>query len=322
MFHILPLLLIILSLGVIAVLVARRYPELTLLDLDTIPDRKEKKVKKELLTRKASKRSKEQHEKIVRGLAPVVARWGVVQSSFRGYVKRLKDEVKTPGLRRSSVVQEHTTQSQEIFSAQPHVEDSAGDVLENKKEGATEDTLKRGIRALQEERFQEAESAFIRAIERDQKDVRAYEGLADVYVAQKQYEEARETYLFARKLDPQNVTFLTKLAFLAEEMGDWAMAIGYYEDAVVLEDTNASFFAKLAELYLKVGDMTSSQEAMVQAVELLPRHLPYLDMLVEISIMVQDKEKAEEGMHAIRMIDASYARLDSFRDRVAEMGVA
>jgi len=319
MFHILPLLLIIISLGIIAVLVARRYPELTLLDLDTIPERKEKKVKKELLTRKASKRSKDQHEKIVRGLAPVKEKWSMVQSSFRGYVKRLKDEVHAPGFRRPSGAKKTAPVASVITIEESLVEETETVVPIQKKDVSADDLLRRGGRALEEEKFQEAESAYIRAIEHDQKDVRAYEGLADVYVAQKQYTEAKETYLFARKLDPDNVSFLAKLAFLAEETEEWSEAISYYEDAVLLEDTNASFFAKLADLYLKIGEESSAQEAMIQAVELLPRHLPYLDMLVEISIMVQDKERAEEGMQTIRMIDATYARLDSFRDRVAEL---
>lgn len=313
MFHILPLFLIIISLGLLVVLVARRYPELTLLDLDTISERKEKKVKKELLTRKASKRAKEQHARIQRGLAPVTGGWNRMQTSFRSYVKRLKDDVSP---RRMRSTRPAPTPPVTTASATAEVPSQMTTIP---KDDTIEAMLKKGARALEEQKFQEAESAFIRAIEHDQKDVRAYEGLADVYVEQQQYEEARETYLFAQKLDPSNVSFVLKLARLSEMMEQWQDAVAQYEAAVLLDDANASHFGKLAELYLKLDQPVAAYEAISQAVELLPRHLPYLDMLVEISIMVQDTDRAEEGIQSIRMIDPTYSRLDVFRDRLAEI---
>jgi len=188
-----------------------------------------------------------------------------------------------------------------------------------KNETLIDDMLKKGTRSLEEEKFQEAERIFIRAIEKDQKHVRAYEGLGDVYVKQGQYGEAKETYFFARKLDPQNVALLVKLASLEEDAGSWISAIQYYEEAIMIDDANPAFFATLADLFIKAGQGASAFEAIHQAVELLPRHIPYLDTLIEISIMVQDKQRAEEGMQAIRMLDPGYQRLDLFRDRIAEM---
>jgi tetratricopeptide (TPR) repeat protein len=307
MFHIVPLFLIIISLGVIVVVIARKYPELTLLDLDTIPDRKEKQKKRELLSRKASKRSKEQQEQFLHRLEPVKRAWKNTQTSFRTYVKQLKDDVES---KKQSAERAKDTK---LPSVEKSVQSTGGIIS---------DIIKKGKRAIEEKKFQEAESLFIRAIEHDQKSVDAYEGLGDVYSGQQQIEEAKETYLYAKKLDPQNVSVLVKLASLAEEDEAWVKAIQYYEEAVLIEDTNAVFFATLAELFLKTNQKESSYEAISQAVELHPKHLPYLDSLVEISIMMQDKNRAEEAVQAIRMVNPNYTRLGVIKERVAEMGDA
>ncbi len=311
MFSIVPLFLLIISLGVIVVLVVRKYPELTLLDLDTIPDRKEKQKKKEILSRKASKRSKEQQEKFVGFLIPFTHAWKSVQSSFRTYVKKIKDDVESAKKEKNeSVVRTTDT---------PISQDVSIPSVSVRREETIEDILKKGERALNEKKFQEAESAFIRAIETDQKYAAAYVGLGDVYEAQQQLNEAKETYLFAKKLDPQNTSLLEKLAHLAVQKEEWIEAIQYYEEAVLVDDMSHSMFATLADLFLKTEEPQSAYEAISQAVELHPKHLSYLDSLAEISIMVQDKIHAEEAVQAIRMIDPEYTRLTLLKDRIAEM---
>ena len=312
MFNIVPLFFITISLGIIVVIIARKYPELTLLDLDTIPERKEKQKKKEIFTRKVTKRSQEQQEKIIHRLLPMKAKWKDTQSKFRVYVKKLKDEIeetKKVNASDTSAKVSQTTVSK-VLEPTPSVEGVAETI---------EDCIKKGKRACEEKKFQEAESAFIRAIEIDQKNVPAYEGLGDVYMKQGQYTEAKETYLFAKKLDPKNISLLAKLAKLAEGDEQWVQAIQYYEEAVLVDDANAGTFAKLAELFQKTGEPALALEAIMQAVELRQNYVPYLDSLVEISIMVQDKLRAEKGIQAIRMLDPDYTRLTLLKDRVAEL---
>jgi len=54
MYSILPFALIIISLAIIIIIVVRRYPQLTLLDVDSIPEVKIEKKKVELLKKHAS----------------------------------------------------------------------------------------------------------------------------------------------------------------------------------------------------------------------------------------------------------------------------
>ncbi len=302
MFNIIPLFLIIISLGVIVVIIARKYPELTLLDLDTIPERKEKQKKKEILTRKANKRSKDKQAKFLDRLTPVQHAWKKSQTSFRTYVKKLKEDVEESKKPTSNVqTVQHASEAQST------------------KEETVDSIIKKGRRSLDEKKFQEAENTFIGIIENDSKHAPAYEGLGDVYAAQQQYDEATETYLYARKLDPQNISLLVKLAVLSEQSEAWIDAIQYYQEAMLVDDTNHEMFAKLSELLEKANEPQAAYEAISQAVDLHPKHLPYLDSLVETSIMVQDKNRAEEVVQAIRMIDPEYTRLGLLKDRIAEM---
>lgn len=313
MFSILPLFFILISLAVIVVIIARKYPELTILDLDTIPERKEKQKKKEILSRKASQRSKDQQEKMKHALAPLGKLWKNIQTSFRRYVKRLKDDVaekRTHRMPRREKTETASKRSEPIQVFKP---------IEEAHEETIEDILRKGTRALEQGNAQAAESAFIHAIETDKKDARAYEGLGDVYLSQEQLAEAEESYQFAHKLAPKAVSTLEKLAKLAMGREEWTKAIQYYEQAVLVEDTNATFFAVLAELFLKAGQPDSAYEAISQAVEIMPKHIHYLDMLTEISIMVEDKSRAEEAAQAIRMIDPEHPRLAAFKERIADM---
>ncbi|OIO18685.1 MAG: hypothetical protein CO029_01205 [Candidatus Magasanikbacteria bacterium CG_4_9_14_0_2_um_filter_41_10] len=316
MFSIIPLFLILFSLGVIVVIVARKYPELTILDLDTISERKEKQKKKEIFSRKASQRSKEQHARMKDVFAPVGKVFTSIQISFRKYVKKLKDEVeeKKQQVSLSLPSRQHRSHGDNAIS---HVFQPIESVS---KDETIDDMLKKGMRALEQENAQTAEAAFIRAIETDKKDARAYEGLGDVYHSQEQLLEAEETYLFAHKLSPKSVSILEKLAKLALGKEEWNTAIQYYEQAVIIEDTNATFFATLAELFLKAGQPDAAYEAVSQAVDLLPKNIHYLDMLTEISIMVGDKSRAEDAAQAIRMIDPEHPRLAAFKERIADMG--
>ncbi|PIR76332.1 MAG: hypothetical protein COU32_02510 [Candidatus Magasanikbacteria bacterium CG10_big_fil_rev_8_21_14_0_10_42_10] len=317
MFSILPLFLILLSLGVIVVIVARKYPELTILDLDSIPERKEKQKKKEIFSRKASQRSKEQQVRLRKSLAPMGMAWKNTQTSFRKYVKALKDDVQEKKYHTSF---SRTSRKQEASNVDVPTPARVFQPVEHtQKEETIDDILKKGARALEQGNPQTAEASFIRAIEKDKKDARAYEGLGDVYLSQEQLAEAEETYVFAHKLAPQQISGIEKLANLAARREEWTKAIQYYEQAVLIDDTNPSFFEMLAELFLKVSEPQSAYEAISQAVDILPKHLPYLDMLTEISIMVADKSRAEEASQAIRMIDPEYSRLDVFRDRIADM---
>jgi len=318
MFSIIPLFLILLSLGVIVVIVARKYPELTILDLDTISERKEKQKKKEIFSRKASQRSKEQQARMKDVLAPVGKMWAGIQASFQKYVKKLKDEVeeKKQQVSLSRPALQHRSHG-ESADATPHVFQP---IESASKEETIDDMLKKGMRALEQGNAQTAEASFIRAIEADKKDARAYEGLGDVYQSQEQLAEAEETYLFAHKLAPESVSIIEKLAKLSLGKEEWNTAIQYYEQAVIIEDTNATFFATLAELFLKAGQPDAAYEAVSQAVDLLPKNIHYLDMLTEISIMVGDKSRAEDAAQAIRMIDPEHPRLAAFKERIADMG--
>src|SRR3989339_372095 len=317
MFSILPLFFILISLAVIVVIIARKYPELTILDLDTIPERKEKQKKKEILSRKASQRSKNQQERMKHVLVPFAKVWEKIQTSFRHYVKRLKDEVAEKKQYRMPMrIAKKKEVSSELSAAREHVFKPYDDT---DREETIEDILKKGSRALEQGNAQAAESAFIHAIETDKKDMRAYEGLGDVYLSQGQLAEAEESYQFAHKLSPTSVSTLEKLAKLAMGRDEWTTAIQYYEQAVLIEDTNATFFATLAELFLKAGQPDAAYEAISQAVEIMPKHIHYLDMLTEISIMVGDKSRAEEAAQAIRMIDPEHPRLATFKERIADM---
>ena len=326
MFSILPLLLIIVSLGIIIAIIVRRYPQLILLDLETLPEREQKKKKRELFTRRAKKRSEAKNAKLVRSLGePLGAWWKKTQETFRRYTQRVWNDTK--GIASSTTKKfEKNISPKQIIKKTQGVEPIEVSTTKSSSLGGSHGEDMRSIlqharRAVQDEAWEKAEALYIKVIRQDTQNIEAYEGLGDVYLAQGQRDEAKETYVFLAKLAPNFDAVRIKLGHLAEEDGDTKKAIEWYQEAVLINDSNAEWFAALADLFFSIEEYIPAQEALGEAVELAPTNKGYLDKFVETSILVQDISGAEEAYQKLRMQDSEYVRLPMLRDKIDQIGV-
>lgn len=294
-----PLALIIASLGTILVIIVRRFPQLSLLDVDNMPQVKEGKKKLEFLRRRVAERAKETQAARLEQWKPMVARWKALQWRFRRYVGNIE--------RILARERERVIRRMSKGEAAMHAEDLRG-------------TLQEGAFAFEQGDFEEAENKYLAVIRLDPKNKDAYLGLGDVYRKQEQTEEAKETYKFLAQLDPQSDVVRVKLAELAEEAGNMEEAIRYYEQAVLLNDNLAPRFAKLAELLSDVAAYPAAYEAIRQGADLEPQNPKYLDMLVEISILSGRKDAAEAAYDALRKVNPDNEKLAAFKDRIEKMG--
>src|SRR3989338_4541461 len=92
-YSIIPFLLIILSLSVMIVLIVRKFPQLSLLDVDTIPHVKEEKKKNEFLKKKIEERAASSFKNWRSRMRPLIAKLIDMQLRFRKYVGRVEREV-------------------------------------------------------------------------------------------------------------------------------------------------------------------------------------------------------------------------------------
>ena len=296
MFSILPITLIILSLVVIIFIIVRKFPQLSLLDVDSIPEVKMEKKKTEIIRKKIAVQSKEAGEKRKILFKPIIQKSKDIQLIFRKYVGQIE----------------------RVLVKKEKEKRESAELPENRLEKAKQIRvlLQEGNYALEQNDRESAEQKFISAIKLDSKNIEAYQGLGDVYVALVQLDQAEETFKFLLQMDPNNIHALIKLGEIAEQKGKVEESLEYYEQVILQEDSNPSRFVKIAELLKSIGKYDPAFEAISRALELEPQNPKYLDMSVDIGVLCGNKEKAMESYERLRMVNPENQKLMVLKEKI------
>jgi tetratricopeptide (TPR) repeat protein len=295
-FSFIPFILILFSLAVIIVIVIRKFPQLSLLDVENIPEVKQLRHKDQLLKKKAEKEFEKTRETWKKRVRPVLQWLKRVQLSFRKYVGKIEREV----TRRKSA-----TVSVREDATLPAAEQNAVRTL-----------LQKAGQSLEKGENDQAEEEYIAVIKIDEMSREAYKGLAEVYINKRQLVEAEETLKFLLQLGDADDQVYTKLGNLAEKKGEVDKAIEYYQQAVLLNDQISTRFVKLAELLKSINQNQTALEAITQALDLEPNNPKYLDILAELAILVHDKKLAESTWGKLRMVNSENQKLEVLRERI------
>lgn len=314
MVHLIPFFLIIIAIAIIVVIVVRKYPSLTLLDVDNMPEVKEERKKEEFIRSKADKVTKQKVIKQEARVQKAVERFKRTQESFRKYVgdveQRIEKQKEEPkkALRHAGgpVVKKD---AQVLKEVRPTL----------KQDLKVEESLKAGEAALEAERFDEAESRFIAAIRIDMKNVQAYRGLVDVYIRREHWEEAEQTGEYLLRLVEDDDTLLAKMGQISEELDKPKQAIQYYERAVLINPHLPQRFHRMAELLHAQGEAETALTAIEQALAIEPENPRYLDISVELAILVGDKIRAEKLYNRFRMVNPENQKLPLYKEKIGKL---
>lgn len=300
MFYIVALITVVICLGVIAIIVIRKFPLVASLEVESIPGEKEAQTKRELLGRRLEQQTVAIKQNWQKRLAPIKKIWGLLQLKFRIYVGKVErlwhheEQIKKVKKLRQPGVGQLDKEKFDALMAE------AGESLQNKN-------------------YEQAEQVFISAIKLDPASAAAYRGLGDAYNLRGSLEEARETYRYVLKLESDDDSVMVKLAEIAESQGDLEEAINYYQQAVVTNDSLAPRFYNLAALLFKIQQPVPAREAALSALELEPKNPKYLDLLVEIAILCGDRQTAEEAYQELRMANSENQKLSELKERIGKI---
>lgn len=289
-----------LSLIGMAFLTFKKFPQLSNLDLENLPQERDRRKKREMISKRVLSERQHLFLEFLNRTKPVKKLWGQLQLRFRIYVGKIERLLHHE--QRAKVIEEKAIAPTEA--------------VENKLNSLIQD----GNYNLNEGDFDKAEELFIAAIKLDPKCGPAYRGLADTYLAGGNLVEAEETYQFLLQLQPNDDAAMVKISEMLEKKGDLDEAINYLQQAVVLNDSLSSRFYHLAELLIKAGQPAIARESIVQAVELEPRNPKYLDLMTETGILCGDKELAERGFQELRLVNPQNNKLESFQARISDLG--
>jgi len=290
--------IMIASLAVLGYFVVRVYPQLLLLDVDSLSHVRSGRKKDAFIRKKAAVKSSEVYTKLGSALTPFGRMWTKIQLSFRRFFRMVEKRAHADQLvDEKNISKEERAQRKE--TARRLVQQAEQDV-------SSED-------------YPTAEKKYLAAIKQDARSIDAYKGLAKVYYAQGQIAETVETYTFILQLNPQDEEVYLHLGELAEEAGKMQEAVEYYQEAVLINPENPARFAKIFDLLFSIEEYETALEAIEQALAIEPQNPKYLDNFLETVIILGRKELAEEGYRQLRMINPENQKLQTFRQRIDKM---
>ncbi|MFA7244618.1 MAG: tetratricopeptide repeat protein [Candidatus Magasanikbacteria bacterium] len=299
MLNILPFILIVLSLIIIIFVIVRKYPQLLLLDVDTLPEIQTARNKNKLIMRKSEQREKQYYANFKNKLTPFIKLLKKIQLAFRILVGKVE---KKSGACRGMIGEMSVTKE------------------ERKEQVVTsKDLVKDALNDLSQEDYPTAEKKFLASLKYDPKNKEAYRGLAAVYYAQNQVTEAKETYNFLLQLDPNDEDANVKLGEIYEEEGNKEKAVEYYQQAVLINPNNPERFVKIYDLLFYLKHYETALEAVEQALDIESQNPRYVDNFIEVSLMLKRKDLAEEGYRQLRMINPDNQKLEIFRQRIDDL---
>jgi len=297
-FAIVSLLIIIACIAVAAYIIVRKFPHLAALDVEELPKEKEERKKKEILMRRAG-------EQVTR------------------FFNRVKEKGKGLPLTEFGAKIKHHTKAGVLFIETQYnrlaAERQKKRVLKM-EEGELSETVETRLRAaerlVEEERYEDAEMAYIDVVRMDNKHAGAYRGLGKVYMKNGQYAEADETFNFLLKLTPDDDTIYVKLGQNAHLAGDRERAIAYYEEGTRANPAVPLRHFELADLYRENGQDERALREYRRAVEAEPSNPRYLDGLLDFSILLGKVKESKETLRELREVNPENQKLEEFEERI------
>jgi len=160
---------------------------------------------------------------------------------------------------------------------------------------------------LKEEKFGEAEKRFIEIISLDAKNVEAYDGLTNLYFAQKEFKQAKETALLVIKiLEKQN-----KKVKSVENGHEFFS----FEKSIRL---GLAYFG-LAMIFRELEQGNKTNEFLAKALSMEENNPKYLDKFIESCIILKQKSKALDFIKKLEAVNPENQKVREFYEKIKEI---
>ncbi|MEK9158495.1 MAG: tetratricopeptide repeat protein [Patescibacteria group bacterium] len=300
-YSILPITIILLSLLAIVLIILKKFPQLTAVEVEKIVEVQQAQIKENIQLQKFNRSLVSLWGKIKSQLGKfqaVSGFWKKTQSKFRVFVHNLKERHK------KLIEAEMAKRSIQVKEPTPEAIQEVGSLLKQADE------------AVDQKNNSLAERLYIEVIKQDSKNIEAYRGLGRLYFNTKKFKESAETFDYLLKLKPDDVRAFNRLGMIAEVHGRWEEAVKYFEEAVKLDSTAAIRFFDLGRAYAALNKPALALTNFSWAAEIEPNNPKYLDQVLEMSIITKDKDLAKETLRRLKAVNPENQKLQEFEDRV------
>lgn len=269
-------------LGAIAALVSRKFPQLTLIDTQSLPLERDAQRKKEIIKQRVDRMTGH----FGRNVAAFFTRqFERVQERFRAAYRHLLILERQYRMEKPSTPEGLASKITQLLS-QADASRQDGDV------GA-------------------AEKRYIEVLSMDRRNHDAYWGLGALYLEAKRYEESKETFAYL-------VRMMRKESRCAHmETGAKGERACEASPSAHSDIATAWFDAGLAAQLSR--DLGYARQAFERAVAFGPANPRHLDMLLEVCILQADKSRAAEVFAQLQAADADNQKLDAIALRISAL---
>jgi Flp pilus assembly protein TadD len=268
MFTIVSITLVVVCLIIIAVIIFRKFPVLAILDINNLPGDKEAKFKEKIIKQRLERDLSKWSGTVARVFLFLNNRFNNFLNSTRNQLKKVKLNYK---INIHTSWAERLKQIKELFlEIEAH---------------------------LKKEDFGEAEEKLVEIISLDNKSLKAFLKLADLYDHQKKWAEARQTYEYALKL-----------------------ARKHKDDESIMGDSNLSeIYWSLAWVTKEIGDLEAAKQNIEEALDLEPNNPRYLDLILDLSIIKKDKEASLYYLEKLAEVNPDNNKLADWSEKISAL---
>lgn len=176
---------------------------------------------------------------------------------------------------------------------------------EQKEEAKTQtDTLlSQALDAVNEKMFMRAERLYIKVISLDPHNLDAYDGLANMYLTQRDYQKSLETLKYLLAIAKRKIKRAVK------EGGD----------ASLINKKIIDYYLKLGQLLQYNGKNSEALKCFNSAVRLDDKDPRSLDQLLEMSIIMKDSETAKDTLKKIIEVNPENNKITEWEKRIEDL---
>lgn len=287
MFDLVPLFIILVSLAVIIVIVARKFSVLANLDVDTIQVEREIKIKERIISSRLKRNYYNYQNKVLNVLKPVGGKASELLKSSYDRLLELKEN--------------YNRDVKKVMNETENTPENNAQLMVEVKE------LKN------REDWDEAEKKLIELIGKDSGNIKAFRSLGELYFERKDFHEAKETLEHTLKLMEKKLTELSLPGEFSGQEEDrkrerdalsLELAIVYYDKAMVNKAVD-NFSGALADID--------------NSLKIEPNNPRYLDTKFELSIICKEKVKCWEAYEKLKEVNPENQKLEGMKERLGEL---
>jgi len=292
MFTIIPLIVIILSLGTVLIIASRHIKKVAALDVSQIPEEREATLKRSILENRLLRKV----DQVFRLLHSIIL---PAQKFLSGWFSKGLKNIKN---------------LERTYKFSPGLPDSS-----KKAQSKAKELLQEAKEAVQSSNLRGAETKYLSAIKVNPDCQDAYIGLGETYIEMDEMEQAREIFEHVTKQWPQEDRGFARLAKLEEKQGNLGNTKDHILHALSINNEVVDYHIDLAEVYMRLSDNEKALSSLQKAQDLEPNNPKILDQLFLVSVLLANKNLAEEVLIKIKKQNPDHGRLEEFEKKVKDL---